>query len=115
MSSNDWKQRLNMVYSTDPDFKYETAEAATEDTLSPDRQDLRVWLDRKLRGGKQATVIRGFVGHEDDLKELARRLKSRCGVGGTAKEGEIIIQGDFRDRIVDILHGEGYRAKKAGG
>ena len=88
--------------------------AEEETTLPPSQQQLRVWLDRKQRAGKVVTLVRGFVGSHDDLKELASLLKSRCGVGGSAKDGEIIIQGDFRDRIVDILTREGYKAKKAG-
>ncbi len=115
MSNNDWKSRLNVVYSTNPDFVYETAQEEEPETLPPARQDLRVWLDRKARAGKQVTLVKGFVGSEEDLKELGRLLKSKCGVGGTAKEGEIIIQGDFRDRVVEILLKAGYRAKKAGG
>lgn len=115
MSNNDWKSRLNVVYSTNPDFVYETAREEEPETLPPGQQDLRVWLDRKARAGKQVTLVKGFVGSEEDLKELGRMLKSKCGVGGTAKEGEIIIQGDFRDRVVDILLKAGYRAKKAGG
>lgn len=115
MSNNDWKSRLNVVYSTNPDFVYETQPEDSSETLPPARQDLRVWLDRKARAGKQVTLVKGFVGSEEDLKELSRLLKSKCGVGGTAKEGEIIIQGDFRDRVVDILLKAGYRAKKAGG
>ena len=114
MSNNDWKSRLNIVYSTNPDFVYDTGEHETE-TLSPEKQDLRVWLDRRQRAGKQVTLIKGFVGSDDDLKELAALLKNRCGTGGSAKEGEIIIQGDFRDRVVDILIQAGYKAKKAGG
>ena len=115
MAENDWKARLGMVYSTDPEFKYETTEASVADTLPPAKQNLRVWLDSKHRAGKVATIIRGFVGTENDLAELARLLKSRCGVGGSAKAGEIIIQGDHRDRIVEILTQNGYRCKKAGG
>ena len=115
MSNNDWKSRLNVVYSTNPDFEYETRSEKQPETLPPAQQNLRVWLDRKARAGKQVTLVKGFVGSEDDLKELGRLLKSKCGVGGTAKEGEIIIQGDFRDRVVDILVKAGYRAKKAGG
>ena len=113
--TNDWKARLGMVYSTNPNFKYDTEEAPQIETLAPERQDLRVWLDRKQRGGKQVTLVRGFVGTQADLGELARLLKSRCGVGGSAKEGEIIIQGDHRDRVVEILLQNGYRCKKAGG
>lgn len=113
--SNDWKSRLGMVYSTDPDFKFDTDTPSVAVTLPPERQELRIWLDRKHRGGKTATLVRGFVGSDDDLNELARLLKTRCGVGGSAKEGEIIIQGDHRDRIVEILAKSGYKCKKAGG
>ncbi len=113
--SNDWKARLGMVYSTNPDFQYKSSEEAQAETLSPERQDLRVWLDRKQRGGKTVTLIKGFVGREEDLADLARMLKSKCGVGGAAKEGEIIIQGDHRDRVVELLVKAGYKAKKAGG
>lgn len=113
--SNDWKARLGMVYSTNPDFQYTTEEEESITTLPPEQQDLRVWLDRKHRAGKVATVVRGFVGSDDDLGELARLLKTKCGVGGSAKDGEIIIQGDHRDRVVDILSKSGYRSKKAGG
>ncbi len=112
--NNDWKSRLNVVYSTDPDFRYTTDEQPEIQTLPPAQQQLRVWLDRKQRAGKVVTLVRGFVGSADDLKALASLLKSRCGVGGSAKDGEIIIQGDFRDRIVEILLHEGYKAKKAG-
>lgn len=114
MADNDWKSRLGMVYSTDPDFKYATDEQAAAELLPPARQQLRVWLDRKQRGGKVVTLVRGFVGPDDALQELARMLKTRCGVGGAAKAGEIIIQGDHRDRVVDLLVGSGYGCKKAG-
>ena len=103
-----------MVYSTNPDFQYDTGTAQGPVTLPPAQQDLRVWLDRKQRGGKVVTLVRGFVGCDADLQELARLLKTRCGVGGTAKDGEIIIQGDHRDRVVEILAKGGYRCKKAG-
>jgi len=114
MADNDWKARLGMVYSTDPNFEYRTAEEDEPATLPPAQQELRVWLDRKHRGGKVVTLVRGFVGTAEDLAELARLLKTRCGVGGAAKEGEILIQGDHRDRIAEILLKAGYRCKKAG-
>ena len=111
---SDWKQRLGMVYSTNPDFQYTTDEPEQAATLPPAQQNLRVWLDRKQRGGKQVTLVKGFVGSEEDLTELGRMLKSRCGVGGSAKDGEIIIQGDHRDRVVELLLAAGYKCKKAG-
>ena len=114
MAENDWKARLGMVYSTDPDFKYDTDAASQADTLPPARQQLRVWLDRKQRAGKVVTLVKGFVGREDDLVELGRLLKTKCGVGGSAKDGQIVIQGDHRDRGVDILTKGGYGCKKAG-
>ena len=111
---NDWKQRLGMVYSTNHDFEYTVQESERAETLPPEKQNLRVWLDRKQRGGKQVTLVKGFVGSEEDLSELGRILKSRCGVGGSAKDGEIIIQGDHRDRVVELLIAAGYKCKKAG-
>lgn len=114
MADNDWKSRLGMVYSTNPDFKYTTDENPEAETLPPGRQDLRVLLDRKQRAGKVVTLVRGFVGRDEDLQELARMLKTKCGVGGAAKDGEILIQGDHRDRVVDLLTRSGYRCKKAG-
>lgn len=115
MSNNDWKSRLGTVYSTNPDYKYDTGDGGAEETPGPSQQDLRVWLDRKQRAGKQVTLVKGFVGTDDDLRGLASMLKNKCGVGGSVKDGEIIIQGDFRDRVVELLVKAGYRAKKAGG
>ena len=89
--NNDWKDRLNVVYSTNPDFRYETPDEEEASTLPPSQQKLRVQLDRKNRGGKVVTLVTGFTGSDDDLKELGRLLKSKCGVGGTAKDGEIIV------------------------
>lgn len=109
---NDWKQRLGVVFSTDPDYKYATDSEPEVATLAPSEQDLRVWRDTKGRAGKVATVVRGFIGKDDDLQSLGRLLKKRCGVGGAVKDGEIIIQGDMRDRVTEILRGEGYRCKK---
>lgn len=111
---SDWKERLGVVFSTNPDYKYETSAEAEAETLDPSKQNLKVWLDR-LKGGRVATVVRGFVGSDDDLSSLGKELKKSCGVGGTAKDGEIIIQGDHRDRVVELLTKAGYRCKKAGG
>jgi translation initiation factor 1 len=115
MMSNDWKDRLNVVYSTNPDFKYETAKEEKETTLPPQQQKLRVSLDRKNRGGKTVTLVTGFVGSEEDLKSLGKLLKSSCGVGGTTKDGEIIIQGDFKQRVLDLLIAKGYTQTKPKG
>ncbi|MGL5317700.1 MAG: translation initiation factor [Bacteroidales bacterium] len=114
MSKNDWKSRLNVVYSTNPDFQYESEDEEAVETLDKEKQNLRVYLDRSHRNGKTVTLVKNFVGTEDDLKELAKVLKTKCGVGGSVKEGEIIIQGDFRTKIVDILLKEGYKKSKAG-
>lgn len=112
--SQDWKERLGVVYSTDPDFGYRREAEEEEATLPPAQQQLRVWLDRKQRAGKVVTLVKGFVGTRADLEELGRMLKRKCGVGGAAKEGEIVIQGDHRDRVVALLAEAGYRCKKAG-
>ena len=109
---NDWKSRLGVVYSTNPDFQYQTEATQEADTLPPEKQRLIVGIDRRNRGGKQVTLVSGFVGRADDLKELGRTLKTRLGVGGSAKDGEITIQGDFRDKVVSILQQLGYQAKR---
>ncbi len=110
--NNDWKDRLNVVYSTNPDFRYETPDEEEASTLPPSQQKLRVQLDRKNRGGKVVTLVTGFTGSDDDLKELGRLLKSKCGVGGTAKDGEIIVQGDFKQKVLDLLKQAGYTQTK---
>lgn len=106
---NDWKARLGVVYSTSDDYEYSHDEGQGEETLPANRQKLRIELDKKQRAGKKVTLVTGFVGAEDDLKDLGKLLKSKCGVGGSAKKGEILIQGDFRDRVRDILQKEGYK------
>jgi len=115
MGDKNWKDRLNIVYSTNPDFQFTHDEGSSAETLPPNHQDLRVMLDKKQRGGKKVTLVTGFVGSEDDLKELAKTLKSKCGVGGSAKDGEILIQGDFRQKLVDLLKAAGYKVKQSGG
>ena len=112
MKDNDWKSRLGVVFSTNPDFEYTRAEEAQAETLPPEKQKLIVGIDRKGRGGKQVTLVSGFKGSEEDLKELGRLLKVRCGVGGSAKEGEITVQGDLRDKVTAILRELGYNAKR---
>jgi translation initiation factor 1 len=113
--ANDWKKRLGTVYSINPDFDYERENDPEQETLPPQQQNLKVSIDRKKRKGKSVTLVTGFTGSEDDLKELGKMLKTKCGVGGTVKDGEILIQGEFRDRVMELLSAEGYKVKKSGG
>lgn len=108
MKNNDWKSRLGVMYSTNPDFQYETNEEPETETLPKEQQQLRISLDKRNRGGKVVTLISGFIGPSEDLSALGKLLKVKCGVGGSAKEGEIIIQGDFRQKVLEILKKEGY-------
>jgi translation initiation factor 1 len=112
MKNNDWKDRLGVVFSTNPDFSYEDDSLEQNDTLPPQQQKLRLRIEKNGRGGKTVTIVSGFVGNEEDLKQLARLIKTRCGVGGSSKQGEIIIQGDFKSRIIEILKQEGYSNTK---
>lgn len=104
-----------LVFSTNPDVPLDRFEEPDEESLKPAQQDLRVQLGKKQRAGKAVTLITGFMGSEADLKALGKLLKSKCGVGGSVKDGEILIQGDFRAKVMEILQKEGYRAKKIGG
>lgn len=108
------KKSEGIVYSTNPDFNYRQEES-DEETLKPGQQELRVWLEKNHRGGKVVTLIKGFDGKESDLVELGRKLKTQCGTGGSVKDGEILLQGDHRDKVLQTLTNAGYKAKKAGG
>ena len=112
MADNDWKKRLGVVFSTNPDYKYEEETDEQAETLPPDRQKLIVSIDRRNRGGKQVTLVTGFVGSDEDLADLGKTLKVKCGVGGSAKNGEITVQGDFRDKGTALLTDMGYKAKR---
>ena len=112
MADNDWKSRLGVVYSTNPDFKYTLETGEEELTLPPEKQRLIVRIDRRQRAGKQVTLVEGFRGSSTDLAGLAKVLKTKCGVGGTAKDGEITIQGDLRDKVTALLQSMGYNAKR---
>lgn len=112
MKNNDWKDRLNVVYSTNPDFNYAVESEEEQNTPEKEKQNLRVSIEKKNRGGKTVTLVTGFIGSDDDLKDLGKLLKTKCGVGGSAKEGEIIIQGDFKNKIIELLKKEGYSKTK---
>lgn len=109
------KKFTNVVYSTNPNFQFEIEEEESVDTLAKNQQKLYVSIDKKQRSGKEVTLIEGFIGSEDDLKELGKMLKSKCGVGGSVKDGEIIIQGNFRDKVMELLVKDGYQVKRKGG
>jgi len=109
------KNKIDIVYSTNPDFDYDYDEQEEQETLEPKQQDLRIGLDKKQRKGKSVTLITGFIGTDDDLKDLGKIIKSKCGVGGSVKNQEILIQGDFREKAMNILLDLGYKVKKTGG
>ncbi len=112
MAKNKKQRFEGIVYSTDTNFSYQLTDDNEEAaTLSKDKQKLKVLLDKKARKGKIVTLVEGFVGSDKDLQELAKILKQKCGVGGSAKDGEIIIQGDFKQKIFEHLKASGYGAK----
>jgi translation initiation factor 1 len=112
--NKDWKKRLGMVYSTNPEYQFDAGEEEQE-TAPPNQQQLYVSLDKKNRKGKKVTLVEGFTGNTEELKSLAKELKSKCGVGGSVGDGAILIQGDFRDRILSLLQEKGYKVKRSGG
>jgi translation initiation factor 1 len=112
MKDNDWKKHLNVVYSTNPDFQFDDTDTEEQSTLSAAQQKLRVRIDKRNRGGKVVTLVTGFVGGDDDLQALGKMLKVKCGVGGSAKDGEIIIQGERRDQVIALLKAAGYNNTK---
>ncbi len=113
MNSDDWKSKLNMVYSTNPNFDYSPEPLDDEPTgFAKHKQPIRIALDKRQRRGKQVTIVADFKGSESELKELGKMLKTKCGVGGSVKDREIIIQGDFREKIKQILIDNGYTKSK---
>ncbi len=109
------QNKIGVVYSTNPDYEYEYEESEIVETLPPNRQTLKLQLDKKQRGGKQVTLLGGFIGTDEDLKTLCKDLKLRCGVGGSCSAGEILLQGDQRDKIQTYLQSKGYKVKRIGG
>ena len=105
---SDWKDRLGVVFSTNPDFNYATDESDESDTLPKEQQKLRVSIEKKGRGGKVVTVVKGFVGSSDDLKNLEKMLKTKCGVGGSSKDQIILLQGELKDKVILLLKDLGY-------
>lgn len=105
---NDWKKRLEMVYSTNPDYHFNEESEANIETVAEGKQLLRISLDKRNRKGKSVTLITGFIGSDEELNTLGKLLKTKCGVGGSTKDGDIIIQGDHRNKVLDILQKEGY-------
>ena len=112
MKDNDWKKRLGVVFSTATAYDYQTDAEEEVKTLEAKEQKLRVRIEKNGRGGKTVTIVSGFIGSETALKELGKALKSKCGVGGSAKDGEVLVQGDFKQRVIEILRAMGYTQTK---
>ena len=114
MSKKNKTDKNGFVFSTDPNFRFEAEEQEVKETLIPAQQKLRVRLESKHRGGKTVTILQSFIGKAEDLEDLGKKLKNYCGTGGSVKDGEVIIQGDLRDKILQVLTKEGYKAKRVG-
>ena len=112
MSKKNKPDTHGFVFSTDPNFSFQPEENEAQETLPPTQQKLRIRLETKHRGGKTVTLVTGFVGTEDDLEKLGKSLKNYCGTGGSTKDGEIIIQGDQRDKILQWLLKNDYKNSK---
>jgi translation initiation factor 1 len=112
MSKKNKSDKRGFVYSTDPNFQFENEEEQSSETLLPKQQKLRIRLDTRHRGGKTVTLIEGFIGREEDLEDLGKKLKNYCGTGGSAKDGEIIIQGDQREKVLQWFQKNGYTNAK---
>jgi translation initiation factor 1 len=112
MSKKNTADQAGFVYSTDPNFQFNRAQDDSVETLEPAKQNLWVQLDKKQRGGKTVTLVTGFIGKENDLEVLAKQLKNFCGTGGSAKDGEAIVQGDQRDKVLLWLQKNGYNKSK---
>lgn len=115
MKNQNRKNREGVVYSTATDFDYSYGDEEQQEDIAPNQQNLKVMLDKKQRAGKAVTLVDGYVGTDESLKELGKRLKQACGVGGSVKDGQILVQGDFRDKIMAMLQSDGYKVKRVGG
>jgi len=109
----DWKEKLSFAYSTNPNYKPEEEEPASE-KKEPGQQNLQVTFERKHRGGKSVTLIKNFIGNNDEMENLCKKIKTKCGVGGSVKDGEIIIQGEIKQKVADLLKEWGYKVKVSG-
>ncbi len=109
---NDWKKRIGVLYSTNKDFQYDYDEEEIVETIAKDKQNLRVSIDRSHRKGKEVTLVKGFIGRDEDIDALHKELKKKLGIGGSAKDGEIILQGNHVTKLIELLKSMGYTKTK---